>query len=31
MLDTYMMEDSVYFEINLEGDRNMNGLIENKV
>lgn len=31
MLDTYMMEDSVYFEINLEGDIGMKGLIENKV
>lgn len=31
MLDTYMMVDSAYFEINLEGDRNMKGLIENKV
>ena len=30
MLDTYMLEDSVYFEINLEGE-NMKGLIENKV
>ncbi len=31
MINTYMFSDSVYFEINLQGDIGMKGLIENKV